>query len=73
MSMLPGVPVFLLGEHLEQRRLAGPVGPGHAVAFAGVELDADVLEEDLGAVALRDVGEDNHGGEGLPNSTARRL
>jgi hypothetical protein len=55
-------PIFSAGEHLEQRRLARAVRPGQAVAFAGVELQTDVLEKDLGAVALRDIGEDDHGG-----------
>ena len=62
MSMLPGVPVLLPGEHLEQGGLARAVRAGHAVALAGVELHGDVLEEDLGAEALGDVGEDDHGG-----------
>jgi hypothetical protein len=50
-----GVPVFLAGEHLEQRRFARAVGTRHAVALAGVELHIHVLEKDLRPIALGDV------------------
>ncbi len=48
----PRVPLLAAGEHVEQGGLAGAVGAGDAIALAGVELDACVLEEDLRAEAL---------------------
>ena len=57
---LTGVPIFLAGKHLEQRRFARAVRARHAVALSGVELHIHVLEKDLRPIALGDVVEDNH-------------
>ena len=48
------------GEHLDERRLAGAVRAGEAVALARVELHRDVLERIFGRTA-GDVVEDDHG------------
>ena len=48
------------GKDLHECRLAGAVGAGEAVAAAGNEDDADVLEEHLGAVAHADIADTDH-------------
>ena len=44
------------GQHVEERGLAGPIGPHQAVALAGVELERHLGEERLLAVELADIG-----------------
>ena len=52
--------VELAGEDLHEGGLARPVGAGEAVAAAGDEIDGDLVEEDLGAVAHGDIGDAEH-------------
>src|SRR6185312_13741629 len=49
-----GVGIEIAGEDLHEGRLAGTVGSGEAVAFAGSEVDGDVLEELLRPVRFGD-------------------
>ena len=44
------------GQHVEERGLAGPIGPHQAVALASVELERYMGEECLLAVELADIG-----------------
>ena len=44
------------GQHVEERGLAGPIGPHQAVALASVELERYMGEERLLAVELADIG-----------------
>ena len=52
--------VELAGEDLHEGGLAGAVGSGEAVAAAGDEADADVLEEHLRAVAHGYIADTEH-------------
>ena len=42
-------------QHLDQHRLAGAVVPEHADAFAGVQVEIDVVDGDQAAEALHDL------------------
>ena len=46
---------FLAGDHAEQRRLAGAVGPDEADLLAGIQLERRVDEENLASVLFADV------------------
>ena len=50
----PGVRVLLAGEDAQQRRLAAAVGPEHADAGAGGELQVEAGEDLAAAERLRD-------------------
>ena len=56
--------IEVAGEDVHEGGFAGAVGAGKAVAAAGNEADADVLEENLRAVAHGDVGNTEHGCSG---------
>ena len=57
----PASAVTMPGDHLEQRRLAGAVGADDADDAARRELEAEVLEQHVLAVGLRDtLGLDHH-------------
>ncbi len=58
---LAGVGLLLAGDQAEDGGLAGAVGADQAAAGAGEDLEARVLEQDLGAVLLADAGQMDHG------------
>ena len=64
----PRVGLLEAREHLDERRFPRAVGPGEAVALAGIELHRDVLEEDLGTEAFGEVFEQDHGEARLARS-----
>ena len=47
-----GVGLFLAGDHAEQRRLAGAVRPDDADDAAGRQLERQILDQQLVAIAL---------------------
>ena len=51
---LPGIGLITSCDQAQQRRLADPVRPDHAETAAGADSEADILENRLGAVVLRD-------------------
>ena len=66
------VGLLLAGDHAEQRRLAGAVGPDQPRLLAFLEAHRGVDEQDLMAVLLADVVETDHGGCGDGEEAARQ-
>jgi hypothetical protein len=64
--------ILVAGDELEQRRLAGAIGPDHGDTAPGADHQADVAEDVLRGVALRHAGE-GHEAHGAPSMVAPRL
>ena len=62
------------GEHVEERRLAGPVGSDHAVQDTGTHFEVHVRSDDKRAEALAEIGDRQHrvGRSGVSSDRGRK-
>ena len=64
---------FLAGDHTEQRRLAGPIGPNKANPLALQERGRSFDEQEMIAILLADVFETNHDHRGVCGNSLAAL